>query len=159
MTDPSGRTAEPPVPGRTFRLIYRSRSLIPAPQRRVVLGEIFSVARPNNKRQQITGALLLTDDWFVQALEGEETAVRGLLAHIEQDPRHDSVRLLEAGDVPARVFSRWAMAKVAEDGEPDIQLIANTRGAAVAADRGTTSEQERVLDVMRDAARCDAHVR
>ena len=38
------------------------------------------------------------------------------------------------------------MAKVAEDGEPDIPLIAHTDGISPAAGRGTTAEQEQVLE-------------
>jgi hypothetical protein len=45
------------------------------------------------------------------------------------------------------------MAKVAEDGEPDIPLIAHVDGIAPAAGRGTTPEQDEILAFMRDAAR------
>ncbi len=151
MTD-----AAPSTNAETFRLIYRSRNRIPAERRKVELGELFLVARSNNKKQRITGALLLRDDWFVQTLEGDETAVRSLYAHIETDPRHDSVSLLETGMVSERVFARWSMAKVAEGGEPDIPLIANTTGISSAASRGTTPAQESVLDIMRAATGDDA---
>ena len=136
-----------------FRLMYRSRDLIPADRRKVELGRLFTEARSNNKRQGITGALLLSEDRFVQVLEGDEDAVRALFTSIEKDPRHDSVSVLETGMVPARVFARWAMAKVAEDGEPDIPLIAHVEGISPAAGRGTTPEQDQVLDAMRSAAR------
>lgn len=151
---------EVPVSGSesTFRLIYRSRNVIPADRRKTELGLLFGVARSNNKQQHITGALLLADDTFVQVLEGEETAVRAVFDHISGDPRHDSVSLLEAGQVEARVFSRWAMAKVAEDGEPDIPLIAHTDGISPAAGHRLTPEQEQLLNVMRAAARGDSHI-
>ncbi len=149
MTDaaPAGDAAP------TFRLMYRSRDRIPAERRKVELGELFSAARSNNKKQHITGALLLSDEWFVQILEGDESAVRALYDRIEADPRHDSVSLLETGMVDDRVFSRWAMAKVATDGEPDIPLIAHQDGISPAAGRGTTPEQDSVLAAMRAAAR------
>ncbi len=67
-------------PDRVFRLIYRSRSTIPEPDRKVTLGKIFSQARPNNKGQHITGALLVSGDWFAQGLEGDEPLVRELYA-------------------------------------------------------------------------------
>lgn len=140
--------------GETFRLLYRSRGRIPEQDRRVALGELFSQARSNNKQLQLTGALLLTQDWFVQALEGDEQVVRDLFARIAEDPRHDHVELLAAGPAPGRVFARWAMAKVAEDGEPDIPLIAHVDGISPAAPRSrTTPEQEGLLTIMRDAAR------
>jgi hypothetical protein len=147
MTEPTSGPAGP-----TFRLMYRSRSRLPAADRRLELGNIFSTARSNNKSEAVTGALLLTEDCFVQTLEGDEPTVRRLFARIETDPRHDDVVLLEAHQVADRVFSRWAMAKVAADGEPDIPLIAGSKGATAAAGRGTTPQQDEVLDVMRAAA-------
>jgi hypothetical protein len=153
MTEPAAAARADAV----FHLIYRSRSLIPDDRRKEELGVLFGDARSNNKRLHITGALLCVDDCFVQVLEGDETAVRGLYAHIAQDPRHDSVAELESGPIPQRVFSRWAMAKVAHEGEPDIPLIAHRDGISPAAGRRTTDEQERVLDVMRQAARGESH--
>lgn len=136
-----------------FRLMYQSRSRIPLNRRKEELGALFSAARSNNKKQHITGALLLSEDNFVQVLEGDESEVRGLFAGIERDPRHEQVTVLQAQPVPDRVFARWAMAKVAADGEADLPLIADRSGIAPAAGRGTTPEQESVLDVMRVAAR------
>ncbi len=93
-----------------FRLIYKSRSRVPASDRESELGKIFSVARRKNAAQGITGALLLYDDWFAQTLEGDEGAVRKIFAVIEQDERHDGVEVREEGPVEARVFARWSMA-------------------------------------------------
>lgn len=149
-------TAVPPS-GQTFRLTYRSRGRIPLQQRRVQLGELFTTARANNKRIGISGALLVYDDWFVQTLEGEESSVRRLFAQIETDVRHGAVELLEAHSVGERVFGRWSMARVTEDGETDIPLIAHVDGISPAAGRGdTTAEQGRVLAAMRAAARVSA---
>jgi hypothetical protein len=143
--------------GPTFRLIYRSRNLIPSGQRKTELGALFGGARSNNKKQHICGALLVSGDWFVQVLEGEEAAVRALFAGIEKDPRHDRVSILQTGAVAEPVFARWAMAEVSSDGQPDIPLIAHVDGISPAASRGTTPAQEAVLDVMRGATRDDAH--
>lgn len=137
----------------TFRLIYRSHMRIPRERRKAVLGNIFSVARSNNKEQDITGALLVTDDSFVQALEGDQSAVRQLYGVIVRDVRHERVELLDEQYVDERVFGRWSMAKVAEDGEPDIPLLMNRDkgGISRAAARPTTDDQEAVLGFMRDS--------
>jgi predicted sulfurtransferase len=135
-----------------FRLVYRSHSLVPAEDRRVVHGDIVRVARSENARRGITGALLVYDDGFCQTLEGEEQSVRALLARIERDPRHEKIEVLYAG-AASRVFARWAMAMVADHGEADIPLIANTKGITPAGARRTTAAQEAVLDVMREATR------
>ncbi len=139
--------------GRVFRLIYRSRSRIAPARMDSELGEIFRGARANNHASGITGALLIYDDWFAQTLEGPEAAVLELFAKIKRDPRHDSVELREEGVVGDRVFSRWAMARVAEHGDPDISLIASTDGVVEVAQRRSTSDQERILNVMRDCTR------
>jgi hypothetical protein len=142
-------------PGPVFRLIYRSRSRIGAADRKYQLGEIFSVARSSNKKLGVTGALLITDDEFVQALEGPEPMVRELYTKINKDKRHEHVELLESGDVSGRVFGRWAMAKVAADGEPDIPLLTNVDkgGITPAQPRPRTEAQETVLAVMRQSLR------
>ncbi len=140
--------------GAVFRLMYRSRIRIPVQTRKAQLGEIFSIARSNNKRLDVTGALLLSEHWFVQVLEGAEDAVRGLYAAIEADPRHDTVTLVETTPEDGRIFGRWAMAKVATDEhEPDMPLIAHADGIHAAAGRRTTPEQDQLLDRMRAVAR------
>jgi hypothetical protein len=145
--------AQSAVPETIFRLIYRSRSRIPPAQLDTELGNILRVARTNNAERGITGALLVYDNWFAQALEGSEETVRDLYKHIATDKRHDSVQVREAGMVKARVFSRWAMAMVGEHGNPDIPLVATQSGTAPAAERRATPEQEQVLTLMRDATR------
>lgn len=142
--------------GDVFRLIYRSRNQIPVEQRKAELGLLFTAARRNNKQQHVTGALLIQGDWFAQVLEGDERVVRGLFAEIEHDPRHEDITLIEAGIAGPRRFSRWAMARVSADGQPDIPLIAHVDGISPAAGRGTTPEQEAVLDIMRAATRTHA---
>ena len=138
----------------TFRLIYRSHNRIPNDRRKAELGAIFSAARSTNKRLGVTGALLTSGDWFVQALEGDEAVVRDLYERIRQDARHESVTLLEAETVDGRTFGRWAMAKVAEDGGPDIRLVSNAakRSIVLAGPDGhITPEQETVLAFMRES--------
>jgi hypothetical protein len=49
------------------------------------------------------------------------------------------------------------MARVSTDEEPDIPLIAHTSGIIPAAGRGSTPEQEAILDIMREATGGDTH--
>ena len=134
-----------------FRLIYRSQSRIPAEDLRVTLGDIFSQARSHNKKKHITGALLVSGDWFAQVLEGDESLVRALYATISQDARHDHVTLLRTRPKAHRLFSRWSMARVSAEGAADIPLIAHTDGISPAAGHKITPEQESVLRFMREA--------
>lgn len=141
------------VPQAVFRLIYRSHSKIPPGKLDAELGNILRIARTKNAERGITGALLLYDDWFAQTLEGGEGSVRELFDHISKDSRHGSISLCEEGLVGTRVFSRWAMALVSEHGTPDIPLAATAHGTTPAATRQSTPDQERILDLMRDATR------
>ena len=137
----------------SFRLVYRSRNLLDASDGAADLGAIFLSARSNNREQGITGALLVTDGYFVQTLEGPEDAVRALYDRIEKDSRHDTVTLLRADAVDEPVFSRWAMAQVGESADSDIPLLADRkRGVVRAAGHPTTPDQDAVLDYMREAA-------
>lgn len=136
-----------------FRLVYKSVSTIPTNDAEQ-LGEIFNTARQHNKQKGITGALMVSNGNFAQTLEGEEEHVRELFDRIREDSRHtDVVELTAAGGQP-RLFGRWAMAKVSEDGQPDIRLLSNPKhGKIVEAGAGNKQgdEQEAHLSVMRDA--------
>ena len=137
-----------------FRLIYRSHSLIAADQRPAELGNIFSTARARNKERDVTGALMISDDAFVQVLEGAEPVVTELFRRIARDERHESVTILEERQAE-RTFGRWAMAKVAEGDGPDIRLLSNARSPAIVVapgrDQSITADQETVLAFMRRA--------
>lgn len=141
--------------GPVHRVIYRSHSLIPAAERRAALAEIFSEARSNNKRAGITGALLITDHYFAQTLEGDEAAVTALYDRISKDERHDRVTLMESGPEDARVFSRWAMAQISASGHADIPLHAAEGGIHASAPSPVTREQSAVLKIMRNAIGAD----
>jgi hypothetical protein len=151
MTDPTRTGGSGPL----FRLIYRSHSLLPAGERPAALAEIFAIARSQNERVGITGALLVTDHWFVQALEGEGPRVQSLYERIRTDARHEHVTLIEAHDVESRVFSRWAMAQVSASGQADIPLEATEGRLHAVAGEPLTRDQTAVLKVMRDTIGAD----
>ena len=137
-----------------FRLIYRSHSLIDDGDRSAQLAAIFTTARQNNRSHDITGALLVTDSVFVQALEGEESEVRGLFDTICGDGRHEDVTLIEQ-ELADRTFGRWAMAEVSTDDHPDRRLVSRPGSDEIVTmgkDPSITPAQEQVLAFMRDAA-------
>lgn len=148
-------TAEPESQGPVFRLVYRSRLRAPADRRRAELGEIFSKARSKNTGLGVSGALLVWNDSVVQVLEGDEDTIRGLYATIHDDPRHDRLQVITEETVPARVFGRWSMAAVADEGDHDIPLLMNRDkgGASPAARRPTTPEQDDLLGRLREVLR------
>jgi len=98
-----------------YRLAYLSRSLLKKgdgdPEKE--LQQILLSARRNNAEQHVTGALLSTQPYFAQVLEGEEAKVKAIYQKICRDPRHERLTILCAGEIPSRQFGRWAMAHIA----------------------------------------------
>ena len=74
-----------------------------------VITSIKLRAEHNNHRRNITGALLYTERYFLQYLEGEAAVVDALYASICRDPRHTKVRLLQRKSIQQRDFARWSL--------------------------------------------------
>ena len=88
------------------QLIYRSQ---PFGFDRAILAGILSGARRNNRRDDVTGALICRHDLYLQLIEGPPPAIDALYAKIAVDDRHGDVRLLLADTVSERLFPRWEM--------------------------------------------------
>jgi Sensors of blue-light using FAD len=73
------------------------------------LSGILASARQNNRRDNITGALICREDLYLQMLEGEPDVIKDLFARIIRDDRHTSVVKLVSTDIEARLFPGWAM--------------------------------------------------
>ena len=97
------------------RLIYYSRNRVDLSSGPIndPIHDILIESVTNNRRDDITGALIHDDKWFAQALEGPETMVSAAFERILRDPRHSDVRLIRMQPVPARQFAAWWMACVA----------------------------------------------
>jgi hypothetical protein len=97
-----------------FRLTYYSRICLDRLGRPVDdhVRDILQQAIANNRRDDITGALIHDDKWFAQELEGPEMTVSATFERILRDPRHSDVRLIKMQPVPARRFAAWWMACV-----------------------------------------------
>lgn len=90
-----------------YFLIYVSRpgtSLQPADYQ-----SILDTARKHNRRQAITGYLLLMDGTFLQYLEGPRNKLFGLYDKISADPRHHDVQKIVEGPLDSRLFVDWNM--------------------------------------------------
>lgn len=156
ITAPTKDVTLAPSAASSYRLIYRSHSLLPPSEHsdgNEGLADILRVARAKNAALGVTGALMLYDDWFAQVLEGPKDVVESLFARIRTDPRHDAVRLDLADKVARALFQKWAMAVVAEHHEPDAPLVATTGGLAQGAPWKVSLEQEVVLTRLRDLTR------
>ena len=74
-----------------------------------ILSAILIASRANNRKRDITGALICRSDIFLQLLEGPEQQVKSTYAAIQNDDRHINVYHLIDQPVKKRLFPAWAM--------------------------------------------------
>ena len=74
-----------------------------------MLAGILTQARRNNRRDDITGALVCRHDVYIQLIEGPADAIDDLIARIERDDRHCNVTLALEDTVEERMFPHWEM--------------------------------------------------
>ncbi|ARE39343.1 hypothetical protein RGUI_1202 [Rhodovulum sp. P5] len=97
-------------------MAYVSRNMIngdfPA-----VVAEIVSAANVRNAARGITGALVCSQGYFAQVLEGDSDKLDDLFERIVRDPRHSEVQVLFSKPIAQRSFGGWGMASagVVED--------------------------------------------
>lgn len=103
----------------TFQLIYSSVSS--TPMQMDELEELLEHAQSSNPGHGITGALVYADGHFLQILEGERGAVLDLMDRIAKDLRHETIAVLQAGDVPQPAFAAWEMAYVSATPQQVVQ--------------------------------------
>jgi hypothetical protein len=73
------------------------------------VGELLTLARANNERDGITGALIYHRGRFIQIVEGPDDIVRERFAAIAADPRHRTVQTMREKQIGARQFPEWTM--------------------------------------------------
>ncbi|MFN3273413.1 MAG: BLUF domain-containing protein [Paracoccus sp. (in: a-proteobacteria)] len=77
------------------------------------LDDILRRSRTNNDKDGITGVLVVSDEEFVQLLEGPRTAVSRCFMRIMQDVRHHHIRVLLAGAIESRLCAEGGMRCIA----------------------------------------------
>lgn len=100
-----------------FQLIYISTAR--AGVGREDCEAILQEARATNARRDITGLLIFNSRRFLQVLEGPESDVRAVYAHIEVDPRHHGLVIVGEKYLDSREFGQWAMAFDDDPGSDD----------------------------------------
>ena len=87
-------------------LIYSSR---PFGFDQNILNGILVTSVDNNKKDQITGALICRSDLYLQYLEGPTDSINKTFDKIQHDDRHVEIRVLKEGIHAERLFPKWAM--------------------------------------------------
>ncbi|MEM9499516.1 MAG: BLUF domain-containing protein [Pseudomonadota bacterium] len=91
---------------RLIQLIYASR---PFGFDDAVLAGILLDARRCNTRDDVTGALIVRGDLYLQLLEGPRRVVETCYERIRGDDRHVEPRMLMNRTITTRLFPDWAM--------------------------------------------------
>ncbi|MGB4362002.1 MAG: BLUF domain-containing protein [Rhodoferax sp.] len=91
------------------RLLYASRALDTSPD---AIESILHQSRNHNPSTGVTGVLCYGGGIFLQAIEGGRMAISELYGHIQRDPRHKDVVLLQYEEISERRFSGWTMGEV-----------------------------------------------
>jgi Sensors of blue-light using FAD len=71
--------------------------------------KLLEQARQFNTAHDMTGVLMFTNRYFVQALEGDAGVVRDLAGRIERDRRHQGFSLLGERAIEQRTWANWSM--------------------------------------------------
>jgi hypothetical protein len=91
------------------RLLYASRVVDTSTE---AIEAILAQSRQHNPASGITGILCYGGGIFLQAIEGGRMAVSALYGHIQKDPRHKDVVLLDYEEISERRFGGWSMGQV-----------------------------------------------
>ncbi|MGI4945786.1 MAG: BLUF domain-containing protein [Janthinobacterium lividum] len=132
------------------RLLYQSESLITGTETdvRSQVASIVAAGQCRNERAGLTGALLVVDGLFIQALEGEAGELEATFERICRDLRHRRIVLHEFSQAPERAFAGWTMVEVPGTGNAD-GLFTPAVGDMPRAGRNTTLARA-ALTLMRD---------
>lgn len=90
-----------------FHLVYVSSAVSPFSENDLM--KLLERSRTKNAAVNVSGMLLYESGNFMQALEGEEQAVREVHDRIAKDPRHRGLLTLLKGPIEKRAFSEWSM--------------------------------------------------
>ncbi len=90
-------------------LVYVSRSSLVLEGDADAVKEIVSSSISRNGPAGLTGAMIYTELYFAQVLEGPSRAIDELMNRIRRDKRHHDVTVVAEQRIPTRKFEDWAM--------------------------------------------------
>lgn len=88
------------------QLIYVS---VPTVDSYKATSEFVPVAQFMNAKNDITGLILSSPEFYLQVLEGDRISVNRLYQNILKDTRHENPTLLRYTEIKEREFSDWSM--------------------------------------------------
>ena len=101
------------MPQNLYRFAYASRSTFKPFNTKdgvdVNIAQILQVARKNNQKNNLVGALYYGNGCFFQCLEGTKQDIDALYSKLLKDPRHKDLKVLLSEPIQERGFSSWEM--------------------------------------------------
>lgn len=132
---------------KVYKIVYCSKNrLDDSGESTAEIRRILTLSRQNNRRLDVSGALLFNRGCFAQVLEGRREAVQHIYERIACDDRHREITMLQAGYAGPRDFSEWSMAYAGTVAEDTLPLLVSTLNAAFS---GPASNGEAVLGLLR----------
>lgn len=122
------------------RVIYVSDATRPDPAL-ITLADILATSDRNNRRDHLTGALLVTSTRFLQVLEGARQDLDRTLARLAGDSRHHNLVVLSRHAADQRRFAGWAMAAARITPSQSLHMDAIINQAATAPGAAVTAVQ------------------
>ncbi|MET0747733.1 MAG: BLUF domain-containing protein [Rhizobium sp.] len=112
------------------RLVYYSanRILGSIEELTAQVEQILATSRRNNEKVGVTGALMFSEGFFGQVLEGPQAAVEATFERIQRDARHSDVSLLQFEQIEKQQFENWSMACVGQTALIDFEGIGLSSG-------------------------------
>ena len=106
------------------RIVYCSRAARPD-MALAMLAEVLAVSDRNNRRDGLTGVLLISRGRFFQVLEGAAQDLDRTMNRIRLDPRHHDVEVVSRRTITTRRFGQWAMvaARITPSQQPEIDAV------------------------------------
>lgn len=115
---------------RFLRLTYVSRATFPPVREGAAfhpeVGRILVQSRRNNAQRRLAGGLYFADGCFFQVLEGRREDVEALYQRLQDDPRHQDLKVLDRREIPAPSFDGWAMKHVPD--APEVKALMARHG-------------------------------
>jgi len=111
-----------------YEVLYVSTLSVDQPL--TVVHAIAARARIHNRERGITGLLVFDGARFCQQLEGPEAAVRTLMQHIREDPRHIYVEVLHDAPLAQRRFQQFSLGFCTIDEGTALDHLETLRGRA-----------------------------
>ena len=123
------------------RLVYCSKARGPTTSL-LFISQIVGVSQRNNARDDLTGALAISDGWFLQVIEGLPHRVNNLLARLQADTRHEEIEILQRLPIRTRLFDDWTMAAARITPDLGPRLVALVNGCRISPDAAVEGLRE-----------------